>query len=99
MSLIVVAGPVQFGLVGGEDAKVFPAMGHTIGHADTLIVMGGLPESNMGEASAGDVIPALNLTVAGSIAYCHGAMASNSRSTAMGCSLFWASTVWLRATE
>ena len=68
---------MQFGLVGGEDAKVFPAMGHTIGHADTLIVVGGFPESKMGEGRAGGVIPALNLTVAGSIAYCHGAVASN----------------------
>lgn len=82
---MVVADPVQFGFVGGGAANVSPAIAQAIGQAVTLMDKAGFPESKIGEGSAGGVTPALNLRVEGSMAYCHGTVASNSRSTASGC--------------
>jgi hypothetical protein len=82
---MVVAGPVQFGFVGGDAANVSPAKAQTIGQAVTLIDTGGCPESKIGEGSTGGATPALNWRVEGSMAYSHGTVASNSRSTASGC--------------
>lgn len=77
---------MQAGLVGGDEAKVSPAILHVIGQAVTVIVNGALPESNTGDGSIPDAGGALeNLSVAGSIAYCHASVASNSKSAARGC--------------
>jgi len=86
------------GLVGGDAAKVSPAVAQEIGHAVAVIDIWGFPESKMGEGREGAGVPALNFKVAGSMAYCHLTVASNSRSTARGCWLFVARTVWLCAT-
>ncbi len=89
--------PVHGGLSGGADAKVSPATSHTMGHADTLIVKGDNPESKTGDGSfPPSGVPAWNVSVEGSIAYCQAAVGSNSRSTASGCWVFRARTVWLR---
>jgi hypothetical protein len=83
---MVLCEPVQAGLVGGGDAKVSPAVDHEMGQAVAVMVKGGLPESKIGDASLpveGGAL--LNFKVAGSIAYCHEADASNSRSTASFC--------------
>lgn len=89
--------PVQAGFVGGAEAKVSPAVGQLMGHAVTVMLKGDLPESNMGLGSeVGELV--WNCNVAGSMAYCQAAVASNSRSTARGCWAFVARTFWLLGT-
>lgn len=88
------------GFVGGGAANVSPAVGHEIGQAVTVIDKGDLPVSNTGEGS----FPAaggrfVNLSVAGSMAYCHATVASNWRSAASDCWLFLVRTFWLRVTN
>jgi len=93
--LIVVAAPVHAGLVGGDAAKVLPAVAQVIGHALTLIDNGGLPESKTGDGRVLGLVVGLNLSVEGSIAYCQVPLASNSRSAAKACWEFRLSTFWV----
>jgi hypothetical protein len=94
---MVCCAPVQGGLVGGGEAKVWPAIDHAIGHAVTEIVSGDFPESKTGEGRLPGAA-LLNFKVAGSIAYCQAAVASNSRSIArLSCELR-TRTVWFRGT-
>ena len=89
--------PVHAGLVGGAAANVSPATVQVIGQAAAVIVSGGSPESKIGEGNfppAG--VPALNLSVEGSIAYCQSELASNSRSTARGSCAFRVRTFSVR---
>ena len=95
--VMVVAGPVHVGLLGGALAKVVPAMAQSISHAVAVILMGGRPESKTGDGSVPELGGVLwNRSEEGSMAYCQVSVASNSRSTAMGCWAFCASTFWLR---
>lgn len=81
--------PAQAGFCGGLAANVVPAVAQSIGHAVTLIDNGVCPESNTGEGSSPDDGGLLtNLSVVGSMAYCQAVVASNSRSTALGCWAF-----------
>lgn len=57
--VIAVASPVQVGLSGGDAAKVLPAIGQSIGHAVAVMIIGGRPESKMGdgrEPEGGEVL-------------------------------------------
>jgi hypothetical protein len=96
---MVVFVPVQAGVVGGDAAKVGAAIAQLMRHALTVIFWGVSPESKMGDGSfpeaGGDEV---NLNVAGSIAYCQFAAASNSRSRAKGWSALVAKTFWVRGT-
>jgi len=88
---------VQLGAVGGEETNVSPAMAQLMGHAVAVIVNGDNPESNTGEGRTPDLGGRFtNSRVAGSIAYCQVAVASNSRSFARLCWAFCARIVCLR---
>ena len=78
-----VAGPVHAGFVGGAAANVSPAIAQSTGHAVALMVNGGSPESKIGDGSFPPVgVLPWKVSVDGSMAYSHGAVASYSRSTA-----------------
>ena len=95
--VIFVAAPVHAGFVGGAAANVFPATSHSIGHAVAVMVNGGRPESKTGEGSLpSDGVLPWKVSVSGSMAYCQGPVASNSRSTARGSCAFAVSTLSLR---
>lgn len=64
---------------------MLPAIAQLIGHAVTLIDREGFPESKIGDGNVEGGLPALNLSVAGSMAYSQLAVASNSKSLARGC--------------
>jgi hypothetical protein len=88
----VVFFPIHAGFVGGGAANVSPATAQLILQAVTVMLKGDFPESKIGLGSdVGEVV--WNFNVAGSIAYCHAAVASNSRSTARGSCEFLVSTV------
>jgi hypothetical protein len=93
----VVLRPVHEGLVGGDEANVSPAVAQLMGQAVIVMLSGDLPESKMGLGSEPTEV-VWNWKVLGSIAYCHAPVASNSRSTARGCSEFRARTFWLLGT-
>lgn len=94
--MICVVLPAHVTFSGGGAAKVLPASAHSIEHAVAVIVNGGSPESKIGldNDPFGGAVPGLNLSVAGSMAYCHAAVASNCRSVARGCCAFCCRTVW-----
>ena len=80
------AGPVHEALLGGALAKVSPASLHKISHAVTVMLIGGSPESKTGDGNFPDSGGEFwNASVETSMAYCQGAVASNSRSAARGC--------------
>ena len=92
-----VAGPVQLALAGGALANVSPATLHAISHAVAVMLTGGSPESNTGDGSCPDRGGVFsNRSVPTSMAYCQGAVASNSKSAARGCWEFRVSTLVLR---
>lgn len=88
---------MQDGLLGGGLAKVSPASLHAISQAVAAMLTGGSPESKTGDGSFPDCGGAFwNRSVETSIAYCQGAVASNSRSAASGCCVFLVRTLVLR---
>ena len=97
LRMILFAGPTHEALLGGALANVSPASLQAISHALAVMLIGGSPESKTGEGSFPDFGGVFwNRSVETSIAYCHGAVASNSRSAASGCCEFRVSTLVLR---
>lgn len=82
---------------GGDEANVLPATGQSMRHAVAVMVRGGSPESNIGDGREPDDGGLLaKRSVAGSMAYSQGPVASNCRSTARDSwALRWR-TVWFR---
>lgn len=96
---MVVFAPVHAGDVGGDAAKVGPAIAQFMRQAVAVILSGVNPESKMGDGSVPDAGgEEENLSVAGSMAYCQFAAALNWKSWAMGCWALVAKTFWVRGT-